>query len=250
MRPRPRRRRPGTRRPPLSRLTLGLWMMLWTRKETGLPAFRMASTASSWLASLRSTPPTCQRSIRKSGTASPCFFPPPRPNTHLHDPVSGLQGPVLPGGAVLQDVLDEDAPHHLSVVQPAAHPAPPHDADAQRLPRLSEELHPEGRNRHVYTPTGENLNPSRPGAEAGLTSWVGSSCRGRRSPPLRHPPVRAGRERLCAGRRNKFGDSELQRWLRSNVRPTLEVEPPGRTRPPARALSRPCTPPDTLLEHT
>lgn len=49
-----------------SRLTLGLWMMLWTRKETGLPAFRMASTASSWLASLRSTPPTCQRDTRKS----------------------------------------------------------------------------------------------------------------------------------------------------------------------------------------
>lgn len=49
----------------LCRLTLGLWTMLWTRKETGLPAFRMASTASSWLASLRSTPPTCQEEERQ-----------------------------------------------------------------------------------------------------------------------------------------------------------------------------------------
>lgn len=53
-----------------SRLTLGLWIILWTKKETGLPAFRMASTASSWLASLRSTPPTCRRNTRKSRAVS------------------------------------------------------------------------------------------------------------------------------------------------------------------------------------
>lgn len=69
---------------------------------------------------------------------------------HLDDAVSGLQGPVLPGGTVLQDVLDEDAPHHLAVVQPAAHPAAPHDADAQRLPGLSVELHPEGMNHGLH----------------------------------------------------------------------------------------------------
>lgn len=50
------------------------------------------------------------------------------------------------------------------------------------------------------------------GAEAGLTSWDGSSCCERRSPPPRHPPVQAGQERLCSGnngRRNKLGDSQM-----------------------------------------
>lgn len=40
-------------------LTLSLWTMLCTRNTTGFAAFRMASTACSWLASRRSTPPTC-----------------------------------------------------------------------------------------------------------------------------------------------------------------------------------------------
>lgn len=62
---------------------------------------------------------------------------------HLYDPVSSLQSPVLSGRAVVQDVLDENAPHHLSIAQPAAHPSAPDDADAQRLAWLSEELHPE-----------------------------------------------------------------------------------------------------------
>lgn len=44
---------------PLCSLTLGLFIMLCTIKTTGLPAFRMASTACSWLASLRSIPSTC-----------------------------------------------------------------------------------------------------------------------------------------------------------------------------------------------
>lgn len=44
---------------PLCLLTLGLFIMLCTIKTTGLPAFRMASTACSWLASLRSMPSTC-----------------------------------------------------------------------------------------------------------------------------------------------------------------------------------------------
>lgn len=44
---------------PLRLLTLGLFIMLCTIKTTGLPAFRMASTACSWLASLRSSPSTC-----------------------------------------------------------------------------------------------------------------------------------------------------------------------------------------------
>lgn len=44
---------------PLCLLTLGLFIMLCTIKTTGLPAFRMASTACSWLASLRSIPSTC-----------------------------------------------------------------------------------------------------------------------------------------------------------------------------------------------
>lgn len=181
----------------LSTLTLALWLMLWTKKETGLPAFRMASTASSWLASLRSTPPTCHRNIRTSSTASPSLNP--RLKTHLYDAVSSLQGPVLAGRAVLQDVLDEDAPHHLPVVQPAAHPAPPHDADAQRLSWLSEELHPEGMN-HDLRAGGNISHPSRPSVEDPLTSWAGSSCCKRRSPPPRHPLVQAGREHLYTGK--------------------------------------------------
>lgn len=44
---------------PLCLLTLGLFIMLCTIKTTGLPALRMASTACSWLASLRSIPSTC-----------------------------------------------------------------------------------------------------------------------------------------------------------------------------------------------
>lgn len=44
---------------PLCSLTLDLFIMLCTIKTTGLPAFRMASTACSWLASLRSIPSTC-----------------------------------------------------------------------------------------------------------------------------------------------------------------------------------------------
>lgn len=131
-----------------SRLTLGLWITLWTKKETGLPAFRMASTASSWLASLRSTPPTCQRNTGRSRAGSGGGKP--RWKTHLHDAVTGLQGPVLPGGTVLQDVLDEDAPHHLAVVQPAAHPAAPDDADAQRPSGLSEEVHPGERDHDLH----------------------------------------------------------------------------------------------------
>lgn len=47
------------------RLTLGLWIILWTRKETGFPALRMASTASSWLASLRFTPSTWRKHKKK-----------------------------------------------------------------------------------------------------------------------------------------------------------------------------------------
>ena len=49
---------------------------------------------------------------------------------YLYDSVSSLQGPVLPSGTVLQDVLDKNAPHHLSVAQPAAHPSAPDDTDA------------------------------------------------------------------------------------------------------------------------
>lgn len=64
-------------------------------------------------------------------------------NPHLYNPVPRLQSPVLPGRTVLQDVFDEDAPHHLAVAQPTAHPSAPHDADAQRLAWLAEELHPE-----------------------------------------------------------------------------------------------------------
>lgn len=40
-------------------------------------------------------------------------------------------------------MLDEDAPHHLSVAQPAAHPSAPDDADTQGLACRSEELHSE-----------------------------------------------------------------------------------------------------------
>lgn len=64
---------------------------------------------------------------------------------YLHDPVPCLQSPVLSSGAVLQDVLDKDAPHHLAVAQSAAHPSAPDDADAKRLAWLAEELHPEVR---------------------------------------------------------------------------------------------------------
>lgn len=62
---------------------------------------------------------------------------------HLYDPVSSLQSPVLSSRTVLQDVLDENAPHHLSIAQPAAHPSAPNDADTQWSARLSEELHSE-----------------------------------------------------------------------------------------------------------
>lgn len=64
-------------------------------------------------------------------------------NPHLDNPVSGLQCPVLPSRTVLQDVLDEDASHHLPVAQSTAHPSTSHDTDAQRLAWLAEELHPE-----------------------------------------------------------------------------------------------------------
>lgn len=62
---------------------------------------------------------------------------------HLHDPVASLQGPVLSGRTVLQDVLDKNAPHHLSIAQAAAHPSTPDDADSQGLACRSEELHSE-----------------------------------------------------------------------------------------------------------
>ncbi len=64
---------------------------------------------------------------------------------YLYDPVSSLQGPVLPSRTVLQDVLDKNAPHHLSIAQPAAHPSAPDDTDTQGLAWLSEELHSEER---------------------------------------------------------------------------------------------------------
>lgn len=38
-------------------------------------------------------------------------------------------------------MLDENAPHHLSVAQPAPHPPAPDDADSQGLAVLPEELH-------------------------------------------------------------------------------------------------------------
>lgn len=62
---------------------------------------------------------------------------------YLHDPVSSLQGPVLSSRTVLQDVLDKNAPHHLSIAQPAPHPSAPDDTDTQWLAWLSEELHSE-----------------------------------------------------------------------------------------------------------
>lgn len=62
---------------------------------------------------------------------------------HLYDPVSRLQSPILSGWTVFKDVLDKNAPHHLATAQPAAHPSASNDTDAQRLARLSEELHPE-----------------------------------------------------------------------------------------------------------
>lgn len=49
----------------------------------------------------------------------------------------------MSGGAVLQDVFDKNAPHHLSVAQPAAHPSAPDDTDTQGLAGLPEELHSE-----------------------------------------------------------------------------------------------------------
>lgn len=126
------------------RLTLGLWVILCTKKETGFPARRMASTASSWLASLKSTPSTCQRGISWESPSS-TQKPKSRPVTwpHLYDPVSSLQRPVLSSRTVLQDVFDKDAPHHLTIAQPAAHPSAPDDTDAQGLAWLSEELHSE-----------------------------------------------------------------------------------------------------------
>lgn len=60
---------------------------------------------------------------------------------YLYDPVSRLQGPVLSSRTVLQDMLDKNAPHHLSVAQPAAHPSAPDDTDTQGFAWLSEELH-------------------------------------------------------------------------------------------------------------
>lgn len=74
----------------------------------------------------------------------------PKRSFYLYDPVSGLQGPVLSGRTVVQDVLDENASHHFSVAQPAAHPPTPDDADPQGLPRLSEELHAEERERNQH----------------------------------------------------------------------------------------------------
>lgn len=62
---------------------------------------------------------------------------------YLYNSVSSLQGPVLPSGTVLQDMLDKNAPHHLSIAQPAAHPSAPDDTDAQGLAWRSEELHSE-----------------------------------------------------------------------------------------------------------
>lgn len=121
----------------------------------------MASTASSWLASLRSTPSTCRTDVsKKSGiktlygvlwtNQTPVYLLIKQKYykyynmlPHLYDPISSLQSPVLSSRAVVKDVLDENAPHHLPIAQPAAHPSAPDDADAQRLARLSEELHPE-----------------------------------------------------------------------------------------------------------
>lgn len=62
---------------------------------------------------------------------------------HLYDSVSRLQGPVLSSRTVLQDVLDKNTPHHLSVAQPAAHPSAPNNTDTQGLAWRSEELHSE-----------------------------------------------------------------------------------------------------------
>lgn len=62
---------------------------------------------------------------------------------HLYNPVPSLQGPILSGRTVLQDVLDKNAPHHLSIAQPAAHPSTPDNADSQGLACCSEELHSE-----------------------------------------------------------------------------------------------------------
>lgn len=67
------------------------------------------------------------------------------PFSYLHNAVSGLQRSVPAGGTVLQDVLDEDAPHHLAVAKATAHASPPHDADPQRLPVLSVQLHSGGK---------------------------------------------------------------------------------------------------------
>lgn len=79
----------------------------------------------------------------EGGGVSDSFLLWRRMNSHLYDPVSGLQSPVLSSRTVLQDVLDENPPHHLPIAQPAAHPSAPDDADAQRLAWLPEELHSE-----------------------------------------------------------------------------------------------------------
>ncbi|TNN85138.1 hypothetical protein EYF80_004488 [Liparis tanakae] len=62
---------------------------------------------------------------------------------HIRKETLSLQGPVLSSWTVVQDVLDENAPHHLSIVQPAAHPSAPDDTDTQGFARRSEELHSE-----------------------------------------------------------------------------------------------------------
>lgn len=130
---------------------------------------------------------------------------------HLYNPVSSLQSPVLSSGTVLQDVLDENPPHHLPIAQPAAHPSTPDDADAQRLAWLPEELHSEaGTDNHMLDCDIPPLRVTRllicesiaSLTElmwlqlCSLTSWVGSSCCKRHSPPPLHPHAQGGWEHL------------------------------------------------------
>lgn len=70
---------------------------------------------------------------------------------YLYDPIPSLQGPIVSSRTVVKDVLNKNASHHLSVVQPAAHPPSPDDTDPQGLAWLSEELHSEeGRSQNQH----------------------------------------------------------------------------------------------------
>lgn len=63
--------------------------------------------------------------------------------THLYNPVSSFQSSILASRTVCQNVFDENPPHHLSIIQAAAHPSASDDTDAQGLAWLSEQLHSE-----------------------------------------------------------------------------------------------------------